>query len=74
MAVHLAQVCEDSADAYSVQALSVALTIVFGLYILFDATLGAFTVGAKAYELINANRTKEVTEEQKRFVPRAFPS
>ena len=71
MAVHT-EVCEEAADAYSVQTLSILLTVVFGLYILFDATLGAFTVGAKAYELINSGRTKEVAEERKPFVPKAY--
>ena len=64
MAVEISALCEESAGTYSVQVLSIALAIVFGLYILFDAMLGAFTVGAKAYQLLSIDQNKEVEKSE----------
>ena len=72
MAVEISSVCEESADAYSVQLLSIILAIVFGLYILFDAILGAFTVGAKAYQLLAIDRKDDAPETKPNFNPRSF--
>lgn len=72
MAVEILSVCDESADAYSVQLLSIILAIVFGLYILFDAILGAFTVGAKSYQLLTIDRKEEASEKPQDFNPRSF--
>ena len=74
MAVEISLVCEESADAYSVQLLSIVLAVVFGLYILFDALLGAFTVGAKASELLGAERAVANDREKNLIQPKAFDS
>ena len=72
MAVEISLVCDESADAYSVQLLSIVISVVFGLYILFDAVLGAFTVGAKAYQLLTVDRKPEPSKPDPDFEPRSF--
>tara|TARA_Y100000817_G_C16643022_1_gene449247 strand:- start:468 stop:698 length:231 start_codon:yes stop_codon:yes gene_type:complete len=71
MALEVVLVCEESADAYTVQLLSIVLAIVFGLYILFDTFLGAFTVGAKAYQLLNSDLNFEL-QPTANIKPKAF--
>ena len=49
MAVNTDSICSLSYENNNTELLAIILSIVFGVYILFDSLLGALTVGSKAW-------------------------
>ena len=49
MAIDTDAICSLSYENNNTELLAIILSIVFGVYILFDSVLGALTVGSKAW-------------------------
>jgi hypothetical protein len=50
MAIDVSAACDASSNAMGSQAMSVVLSVVFGLYILFDSSLAAWVITRKSRE------------------------
>ena len=64
MAIGTDVICQLSTEHNS-ELLAIILSVVFGIYILFDSLLGAITVGSKAFAPLQSTQTSTDTSKSR---------